>query len=86
MAAKMDDHNPGLIIKGLHATNAIRSNPCSRGKVSRCADTGPAHVNVEFVTPDLCERVWRIGHRDHGWKDQVLSGDLLYPSTPKDGS
>ena len=86
MAAKMDDPYPGLIVKGLHATNAIRNNPSSQGKVSRLDDSRPAHIDALTHSPDQCKRLWRVGNCDHGWKDQVLSGDLLYSSTPKGGS
>jgi hypothetical protein len=64
--------------------HANRSNPSSYRKVSRCANTGSDHIDGESTTPDLCKRIWRTEHRDHGRKDQVLSGNLFYSGTSGD--
>ena len=66
-------------------TNGNRSDTCAYRKVRRLANTRPAHVDGEPPEPDLCKWVWGTEHRDQGWKDQVLSGNLFNSNTTKGG-
>jgi hypothetical protein len=65
----------------LEMINANRSNCSSYSEIKRSANQRPAHIDAEPSEPDLCKWVWGTEHRDHGWRDQVLSCNIFYSST-----